>query len=108
MANENAERTRVAQSVRVEDPGGWQPPTGKTYRCQVYVYPREGTGVLAVAAALPGVAGFGATEGAALADICRAFKAIIPEYTRTGKIPWLENPADPEPGGVVRWVFPQV
>jgi hypothetical protein len=64
---------------------------------------------VAVAAALPGVVGIGANETEALADVTRAFKTAIERYTAGGgQIPWLQNPAEPEPGAVTRWVFPEV
>lgn len=109
MAGDETDRTRNARVQTLDDPGTWQKPSGQAYRCQVFLYSREDGVYLAVAAALPGVAGVGATEAEALADITRAFKRIIPMYTRDGgKIPWLDTPVGPEPGGTVRWLFPEV
>ena len=107
--NGNPDRTRSSRVMTVDDPGGSYQPAGKTYRCQVYLYPRSDGGFLAVAATLTGVAGAGTSEAEALADITRSFQAVIPMYTREGgKIPWQENPAEPQPGWKTRWVFPEV
>jgi hypothetical protein len=101
-------RTRNARSVTVTDSSEPTRPAGKVFRCQVNLSQREGVFV-AVAAALPGVAGVGATETESLADIVRAFKVVLPRYlSAAGKIPWLAEPVEPEPGGVTRWVFPEI
>lgn len=99
-------RTRVARSMFLEAID-MPPSANKTYQCQVNLYER-GDGFLAVAAALPGVAGFGPTYDAAIADVVKAFKVALPVHLANGKIPWLMPPVEPEHGGLVRYLTVEV
>lgn len=109
MADPTPDRSRAARVVDVPDPGTPPPAGGKKYRCEVHLYPRNGAGFLAVAAGLPGVAAFGATEAEALAAITTEFVEVIRSHTAGGgSIPWLIEPLPPRSGGFVRVVFPQV
>ncbi|MBX9628790.1 MAG: hypothetical protein K2X82_33660 [Gemmataceae bacterium] len=108
MTDANGDRSRAARVLSAAEVVAPAAGAGRVFRCQVYLYQRP-AGFLAVAAALPGVAGIGANEAEALADVTRAFKAVIPGYVADGgRVPWLPDPARAETGALTRWVFPEL
>jgi predicted RNase H-like HicB family nuclease len=109
MASGNTERTRTARLNSVSDVDAVELSGRKMYRCQVYLYPKEPSGYSAVVPVLLGIQGHGQNEQEALDDVTRILEGVIPTYTNRGeRIPWLEDPADPEPGAMIKWVFPKV
>ena len=108
MSSGKADTRRDAVFVNIDDPGPRAGDTGRMFRCEVHLYPQPAGGFVAVAAALPGVAGTGATELEALADVTRAFEAAIPGYLANGgSVPWTAGATLLE-GGLVRFVFAKV
>jgi predicted RNase H-like HicB family nuclease len=75
------------------------------YRCQVYILREDDGRYSAIAATLPGVASYGASEQEALRHIEEAFGAAIETYKEgDGKIPWLSAPEEPPPDSETRWI----
>jgi antitoxin HicB len=90
--------------------GEWVDHPGTVYRCQVILTPEPEGGYSVVSANLPGVASQGDTEQEALENITEAFRGVLLTYASQngGKIPWLENPLQPEHLDQIRWVFVNV
>jgi predicted RNase H-like HicB family nuclease len=84
----------------------WRKPERRVFRCQVFLLPEDDGGFSVCAATLPGVASQGETEEEALANITKAFEAVIAVYAEQGEaVPWLKEPREREKGAKVRWVM---
>ena len=89
--------------------GEWKEYQGNVYRCPVHLIHEEDGRYSVIAASLPGVASFGNTEQDGLRNIQEALAAAISNYKEDHEsIPWLEEPREPEPGMIVRWVIVHV
>jgi predicted RNase H-like HicB family nuclease len=98
-------RTKDFKEVKLHTEGEWQEFQGNAYSCQVYLLPEQEGGYSAIAATLPGVASQGETEEEALENITEALAAAISAYKDNGmKIPWRQEPREPEPEAKIRWV----
>lgn len=85
--------------------GDWKVYHGDAYRCQIHLAPRTGGGYAAVAATLPGIAGEGATEQEAMANVAQSLATTITGWKQSGAtIPWGEAAKSPA-GAMTKWVI---
>jgi predicted RNase H-like HicB family nuclease len=97
---------RIVELQKQEADSGWEEYQDNVYRCPVYVLREEDGRRSAIAANLPGVASYGATEEEALQHVEEALAAAIATYTEGGgRVPWLATPRAAPPDSETRWVI---